>query len=99
MARKRLKTPFVNSWSKVLERWAPRVGLDSKEAVFVEKILNPYGAEWEDLGNMKARVYQYITGENIKRHKFKKDEQHRTSKKGQGSDVSETPQTTTKPTK
>jgi hypothetical protein len=72
MARKRLKKPFINSWSIVLERWAPRVGLDPKEAVFVEKILNPYGAEWDDIGNMKARVYQYITGETIQRHKNKK---------------------------
>lgn len=67
MARQRLKKPFVNSWSKVVEQWAPVVGLDAKEAVFVEKILNPYGAEWDDLGNMKARIYKFMTGENIKR--------------------------------
>ena len=78
--KKRLKgKPFVNSWSVVVERWAFSVGLDPKEAVFVEKVLNPMGCEWTDLGNMKARVYSFMTGKNLKR--IKKDEQYRKGKK------------------
>lgn len=95
--KKRLKgKPFVNSWSIVVERWAPSVGLDPRKAVFVEKVLNPYGGEWDDLGNMKARIYKFMTGENIKRHKSKKNEQYREGKKGQRSDVSEAGKTKTK---
>jgi len=45
---------------------------------------------------MKARIYQYMTGENIKRHKSKKNEQYREGKKGQGSDVNEARKTKTK---
>jgi hypothetical protein len=82
--KKRLKgKPFVNSWTKVVECWAPSVGLDAEEAVRVEKVLNPLGAEWGDLGNMKTRIYTFMTGESYGIYESKKREQYRKKQKRQ----------------
>lgn len=48
----------------MLRSWAPTVGLDPDEAVRIEKLLNPLGAEWRDWSNMRRRVFEFMTPNN-----------------------------------
>lgn len=64
MAAQPERTPgrsWVNSWEQSLRAWAYSVGLDPDEAVRVERMLNPIGAEWKDFANMRRRVFEFIT--------------------------------------
>ena len=56
----------MSSWEKRLRQWAASIGLDPDEAVYVERLLNPLGAEWKDFSNMRRRVYQFITNKKLK---------------------------------
>ena len=56
----------MSSWEKPLRQWAASIGLDPDEAVYVERLLNPLGAEWKDFSNMRRRVYQFITNKKLK---------------------------------
>jgi len=35
--------------------------LDPDEAVRVETLLNPLGAEWRDFSNMRRRIFEFMT--------------------------------------
>jgi hypothetical protein len=56
---------WVSSWELPLRQWAHSVGLDPDHAVYIEKVLNPLGAEWKDWANMRRRVYEFITNKKL----------------------------------
>lgn len=57
---------WVSSWEQPLRQWAHHMGLDPDEAVRVERLLNPLGAEWKDFSNMRRRVYEFLTNKKLK---------------------------------
>jgi len=46
--------------------WANGYGLNPDQAHHVESLLNPLGAEWKDLSNMRRRVFQFITNKKLR---------------------------------
>lgn len=62
----RPRARWVSSWEVPLRQWAQSIGLDPDQAVHVERVLNPLGAEWKDFSNMRRRVYEFITNQKLK---------------------------------